>query len=418
MSDDTATVQGWLDTQSVVDLPANTTLNVTNLTSSTPGQVIRGPKSAVLKKIDQTAGNGHADPNALIRVEAPDVRLEGFTLDGGHTDETQANGFTAHHVGVFVSRVTFAERLSCVRLHDLTARNFGDRAFLGQFVDDIEIKGNRVSRCGSAGITLWNARRARIADNRIENIYPGQSATDHWRRNAYGINVSNWTAEGMSEDVWIENNHVSGVTSWTGIDCHNVKRAWIKGNSIRECSNPIAIEHHVNGQEAEDYFVCDNLCESHGSGFVRDGLTFPSQGGISINAANGGEQGSSIVVTGNVLKNCGNTQAAAGPSSDNGAIKARQCEGLLIANNVLSDNWRIAISLTYTGSTQPQGITSSLVNSNIINRTHAWNAMQRDVRLWPPTVAHVVGNYAIGSGDGFVQHGSTLSTFADNRKDV
>lgn len=369
---------------------------------------------AILKSADKSG--------ATITLSGSNITLRGVTLDGTHAVATYASGFINGHIGISATG-TAADPLVNVIIENCKIKNYGHAGMRLQQINNLVIRGCVVARCGAIGIVGYSVWDGIIEYNRVDDIYPGDSAqgnAPHY--NAYGIVVSNFGADRVSQRVRISGNFVSNVTSWEGIDEHNGQDISILSNEVVGCATGIAAEHHVPGQPLVRVFVENNIIHGFGLSKVRDGQTYRSQaaigmrGGVFRDPATGvvyGDMGQGGRVVGNYVYNAGDGRPG---SLSSGAIKCQNVRHPMISNNTIYVACGTGILLYDDGY---DSIYFGLVEGNIIDGILSNGGARRGIYATGRVAAHVTGNFVeVDSGVPPYEQVSSATlqtTFADIR---
>ncbi len=169
-------------------------------------------------------------------------------------------------------------RTSVATIENCDFANHGDAAIHAVDNNGLLISGNRIARCGNAGIRVWRSEKgidgSIVTNNRI-------SAID-WRgggngQNGNGINVY------LADEVIVSDNHISDC-AFTAIRLNTTRNSIISGNQCRK-SGEVAIfsEFGFSGS-----IIAQNLVDG-------------AANGISI--TNLDSDGHLAVCTGNIVRN-------------------------------------------------------------------------------------------------------------------
>lgn len=225
--------------------------------SGAPVGAVAGVSNVVLRDIGFAGDSG---PAALFDIESSNA----ITLERCAFRDSPGTG-----LGLFAAEAT---------IRDCDFEGHGDAAIHALDNAGVLITGNRITRCGSAGIRVWQSQSGPdgtiVVNNRISNI--------DWRgggngQNGNGINVY------LADEVIVADNHISDC-AFTAIRLNTTRNTQVSGNQCFT-SGEVAIfsEFGFSGS-----VIAQNIVDG-------------AAGGISItNMDTGGEV---AVCTGNIVRN-------------------------------------------------------------------------------------------------------------------
>jgi hypothetical protein len=350
-----------------------------------------GPRTAIIKNADASGDT--------ILIEGDNVVLRGFTVDGGNSTSTLAAGYEADHIGIHIVGTTSDNTIN-VTIDDMTVKNCGQAGIEGLLSTDCIITNNSVSRCGYGGIIFWSPARVHIHGNSVSNIYPGETA-GNLDSNCYGIVLSNFNTvgHGVPQICWVTDNYIATIT-WEGIDQHNGLDIKIIGNHVVNCGSGIVGEYH-SGTSAHRLSIQNNTIDGYGTSMTLESLAYPSISGIGVKGAPDDSvlQGQGLQITGNIIRECGDTRSSSGSGS---AILVRNFRNIVVADNSIFSPFKRGIMLD-NGTTD--SVLYGVVSGNSIDATQTVGAVANDIYCSTRVAVLVQGNFAQGGGDGFTQAG-------------
>lgn len=381
VADDTLALQGLLNAGGVIDLKPGT-YNFTNVDLTVAGTVLRGSRKAILNCTVST--NQFA-----VHLQANDIRLQGFTLQGPLANST----YVQSHTGIYCNNTTYGpvviNYVRGLEILDVAVKNFGQYGIRLDYVQGSRIERNSLDYIGSHGIMLGAGCFDNAIDNNdIENIVPGQTdqglAPYH---PAYGITVTrdssrDTTEAPISKRNRITNNRVKTVPSWIGIDSHGSQETLIEGNLVQQCSICIHMEDGNGGGSivpSLNVNISNNICIGNTGvvGFVEGpGISLQGAGSASVLQ-------SGISVVGNTLINCGYDITGL-YTTRHGAIHALLVQGLTIVGNTIVTPHGIGIYL--------DGIQGSSIIGNTIDNVQLSNGDTYGILLGDGDVTTTIEN--------------------------
>lgn len=411
VANDTTALQAFFNNTSKRGrLSAGKTYLVSTIT--VPAEFVCEAEFGVRPIIIKTGATG-----TLLALAGNSITLRGFTVDGSHTTDTYAGGYVANHYGIKSDYSVGTPKLD-ITLDDLVVKNCGDTGIDLRLVTRCKVTRCNVSRCGYAGIAIWSGVYCEASDNIVDNIYPGSGGTAP-ELNAYGITMSNYSADRRSTYGKMLRNRVSNVLSWNGIDEHNSEWLEIRDNLIWNCAQAIGCQHGIAGQPVKELFITGNVIEgftnvSTGNGtrvatLTKDSQTYRMTGGIIVVGGVNTDTGNAVTISNNVLRGIGDTRVAAGSS---GAIKVQNVRTLVVTLNRLYLSYCIGI-LLYDDTVD--SILYHQVTGNVIDAVTLQNSVQYGIRATSRVLGNCAGNMANASG-GISQVGSPtyVTTFSSN----
>jgi len=408
VADDTTAMQAFFDnTKKFGKLTAGKTYLSAALTIPANSEWF-GPRSATLK---QTTTSG-----TFITVLGDNTTLRGFSIDGGQITNTYAGGYTSGHIGVKAQGTT-GTPFNNIVFDDLRVVNFGDTGLYQRLCNNSRITNCYVNRIGAVGIVQFSPLIGYIGNNTVDDIYPGNSGSPPFL-NAYGISTSSFTGERIPYNVIIEDNHVSQVPSWEGIDEHNGSNVIIRNNTISGCYVPIGCAHNVTLLNGDRNQIVGNVITGYNSGSLsRDGQTYYNGTGIAAKMGVAGERGFGLIIQNNMINNHGDFQGNQG----GGGIVVANARSPIISHNCLTNIWRVGIYLDEKGTSASDGNLYHLVHGNIVDSIAAANNTSYGIFATSRQLGwvdhNVVRNVAASASTGsWAQVGSPTytTTFLDN----
>lgn len=361
---------------------------------------ITGTRDAIIKNAD---ADGYT-----LQVHSNNVSLTGFTIDGGNSSATVASGYVDTHHGLYFFGADSSTYLTGCVVDGLEVKNCGYGGIQARYIEHSRFVGNYVHRCGYVGIGLWSPLDCHVSDNYVIDIYPG-SAPGTTGSNCYGIAISRFTGDPAPDTVFIDNNYVYGIT-WEGLDEHDGMRISFTNNKVIQCGVGIAVEHHISGFPATIINVENNQIYGLESVTI-ESVDYRCTGGIVCNGGINTDNGTALVVNGNLVENAGDRRASPG---DSGAIKLQNWSRFQVNNNVCYFSYRHGIIFATDGT---DSVTYGTVNGNTVTDTQTVGGVNHDIRFQGRTgLLLCADNFTTGSGDGCTQTGAPTYavTFADN----
>jgi nitrous oxidase accessory protein NosD len=249
----------------------DTTAIAAALTAASAGDTIFFPRPAVNYKVTAALAISKAltleGDNATVKqatagtkllvITASNVMVQGLTLSG-----PQAASFVNLERAIDATGASAAAPLTKIRIVECTIDTWGGWGILMQYVTDFEIRGNRVSNIGYAGIMVSSGLHGTVMGNNVQTITPGSGGL------AYGItmtrtDVASYVTEPRTSDVVISSNYVANVPVWEGIECHNGQRLTFTGNTVINTKIGIAGGGSPGGFGApQDIVITNNVLDS------------------------------------------------------------------------------------------------------------------------------------------------------------
>lgn len=324
-------------------------------------------------------GTIHQDTGgeAAIEISASDVHIDGITVEGPQNASLVATEF-----GVVAAAATWAAKLTNIRVSNCTIHSVGGDAIRFQWVDGFEVIDCRLHDAVYAGFLGWGVANGIISRNRVHDITGSP--------NSYGITVTRGNGASLSTDprsinIVIENNVITDIPVWNGIDTHGGTNVAIRGNTLLRVNKPIWVVPASSGATetwaAKDVAIIGNTLDS--------GVTDGSEDvGIVVSGAASGvgavvEYAENVTVVANTIRGYGDETAStsggiqlefvrnyvvSGNSlvepSPNGIVLKSDCPGGTVVGNDVQDAWSDTF-LSRCLRVQDDSVTATIVGNRL-----------------------------------------------------
>lgn len=322
---------------------------------------------------------------ASARIQA----LTKTTITGPRTSNAYVQGSTAF----LVTGSSAGTRLSDVTIEGPFLLNqFLAGGVFGKWLASFDVRGITVRDCTYYGICLASVSYSHIDSNSVETLHPEGIASLGSRglENAYGITAtadigttSTPETDPVCERVWITNNRIRGVNTWTAIDTHGGQRIHVVDNDIQECYTGIylTLAGYPGGT-----LVAPVDCIVRGNRLVgqyRTAGTYIFSGyGIAANGnGSGAPSAYRISITDNHVTAFG-WKGSAGSASN--GIGASNVVGLTINGNIVVDSGHRGMVLAGPSASAPL---FGVVGSNYVQQVTAASDNGAGLEAYGPYVA-------------------------------
>lgn len=287
---------------------------------------------------------------ASARIQA----LNKTTITGPRT----GNAYNSSSIAFLVIGASASARVTDVTIEGpFTLNQFLAGGVFGRWLTNFNVRGIAVKDCTYYGIMLASVTNAHIDSNNVDDLHPENTGTGAVGfENAYGISAtaasdnSTVSADPVCDRVWITNNRIRGVKTWTAIDTHGGQRIHIVDNDIQECYTGIyvTLALYLDGT-----LIAPIDCIIRGNRLVGQYRTPDRYSGYGI-AANGNGAGSPsayrISITDNHVTQFG---WKGGSGSATNGIGGSNVVGLTINGNQVVDSGHRGIQLAGPNSAAP-----------------------------------------------------------------
>jgi hypothetical protein len=225
----------------------------------------------------------------------------GFRLSGnGKLIGPSPGAYVANEIGILCVGESAGSMVQGFTIADgVELSNWGSRGLALQFVNDVQVSGIKVTKCGYAGMHLLSCRHGRIHSNTVGEIGPGTSG------NAYGISCThdsrNYAADPNAvgngrnaahpfcTDFDVAFNTVYDIPVWVGVDFHGAYDCHARSNRVFNCRHGVLVQGSsgdATGFGGENNEVINNSVTTRRMNGEPTTVTAVPRLGISVN---GGE---------------------------------------------------------------------------------------------------------------------------------
>jgi hypothetical protein len=379
--DDTIAIQSAVTAvgAGALKFPAGKTYRISApITASTAGAIFYG--GAVLNQVD-----------ALL--SALSIRASGVTVNGlrftGPGNTAAVFGWDRNAIDAVG---TLALPLTDINIQNVRATGFSGNGVLFEWVDRFSATGFHVESIKYAGIACLQSHNGHVNTGRIIGNTIGLPGNE----NAYGVFLSmrGNTGDWRTENVLVDNVHVSDFPTWEGLDTHGGKKITFSNCLIERCKRGIAVIRapQLDGSRLAplDCSVIGNTMDSGTDDALArfEGINFSGAlTGVTVDEYATGR------IVGNTIRRYGLDEA----NRQSGAITMFAAKGVAIADNNMIECSTNGIALTVntegvaiTGNTfiDPHatvGASASCIRaiSGPINGTVVGNTYQRGTLTGP-----------------------------------
>jgi hypothetical protein len=160
-----------------------------------------------------------------------------MTLRGATINSSSSSGY--------VLRVVNADDVTI----DRVTVNGGRIAIGVHMSDGTVISNSKINDVIYAGVLTTGLTNGRIVGNRIDGVQ-GDPGSGPW--NGYGITLSYTSGSGDTTDTVVENNTISHVPTWHGLDTHGGDRVTFRNNTVSGARRALFLTGSPTAVLAED----------------------------------------------------------------------------------------------------------------------------------------------------------------------
>jgi len=232
ITDDTTAIQATINsaqTGSTVFFPAGTYKISTALSVNKPLNILSYDHATIHQTRSSTRGMN-------ITGTGP-VEINGLDFIG-----TQYGRYDAYETAIDASGNSNANMpLTGLTIKNCNINTWGGNGIIADWARGINIQNNNVKDIWYTGVTISSVIDGSVTSNNIDNI----SADGIVGTNAYGIAITRSSGtldkNPRSANLSIDNNTVSNVTTWEGIDTHAGENIAFTNNRVLHCRTGIAV---------------------------------------------------------------------------------------------------------------------------------------------------------------------------------
>ena len=262
ITDDTIALNAAISGATHLYFPAGTYLVSAQLTITNRQRILVGDG------IGKTILSYSSTNTACIETTSTSLfMVKDMTIQGPHSGST----YLANSEGVRIRGDSYASGASNITFENVEIKNFGENAVYMRFAKYIRIKNCKINRIGRAGVLALSCEYGWITDSYISNITPGSGGSAAYL-NAYGVILTRTTSnvdigtDPASAYWWVENNYVTDIPSWEGLDTHGGINIHFVNNKVYNTATAINITHAdstgsgTSTVNAEKITITGNTC--------------------------------------------------------------------------------------------------------------------------------------------------------------
>lgn len=260
---------------------------------------------------------------AAILGASDNIHLSSFSLTG---PVASAAAYVSEECGIKILGSSGTRR-NKIRIRDVEITRVGSYGVLLEYTKDAKVEDSYIHNVGYAAIAVLSGNITWTSRNRIETVTPGTAS------NAYGIFFSNRTSESVCDVFFCDNNYVTDIPLWEGLDTHGGKNGRFSGNIVISCKMGILVGPTTpSGTPPYRVTVIDNIID-------KGSLTTEQRGAIVLSGSSTADA-IGLLAIGNVSNGMGPVD---GSSATGGAIILQYLTACKCNENILYDSYQNGI---------------------------------------------------------------------------
>lgn len=389
ITDDTIALNAAISGATHLYFPAGTYIVSAQLTITNRQRILVGDG------IGKTILSYSSTNTACIETTSTSLfMVKDMTIQGPHSGST----YLANSEGVRIRGDSYASGASNITFENVEIKNFGENGVYMRFAQNIRFKNCKVTRIGRAGFLILSSDKGWIEDCYIGNITPGNGGSAPYL-NAYGVIITRTTSnvnidtDPTSTSWWVQNNYVTDIPSWEGLDTHGGVDIHFINNKIYNCATALNITHAdstgsgTSDVNAEKISLIGNTCKYDPSATinVKQAITLTPKGGSATVP-------SCYIVQGNYIEGHGTHDFAI---DDHGALFVANVRDCVIDGNVFINSY-------YSGIQFNSVCTNVAISNNTFSVVNTINSVQ--CAIWVATTTFsgsATANQFYGAMDAF-----------------
>lgn len=239
-----------------------------------------------------------------------------------------------------------------IYIRNCDIEGFGQSGVFADNIDEFELTGNRIYRCGRDGCMMLGVTNGRVTHNRIRQMAPGflgQGIAPFY--SAYGISATRvYNSTGStgsiadyrkSEHIVISDNVVSECWTWKGLDTHGGTDITFSNNDITNCHVGIGVDK--GGYDNDDGISPPRRIMIADNRISHDRDTLVALCGLSLVAHENTttNRGEDLMVTNNIITGYGEDDVS-------GGVILSNYHNVQLIGNTFHNCYRCAVSLQGT----------------------------------------------------------------------